>query len=362
MVDITTGSSASNVEGVKSFALHVVTVINGVPRDHLVESHDQIQRLLAAGDGFAVVVQGTSRTGNDTVALVDLKSGAVRSLATFNALGMSDRTYPVGGAVSPDGSQIAIGGAHKIVLVQVPSGAVSTLVGAVDSGTWFIPTRWTATGIFAHICTWDRCGGSQTVDSVTGKVTVLGRGEPGVGSPDGTLIAEATWVDLGDPLCYCLWEWNNTLTLRRRGGATTHVISESRHNFTPLDLRDDGLLLFDADTRTGLTYTTSGTLPFDGPTSPDMGLYLAAAGHPVQQIRERFHGEFGSASFLDPTTALVARVQGGSYYDQAGIDVQLVHLCVDTSVACSVITTTVSSTTGTYPTSIGQIIVLPATT
>jgi hypothetical protein len=342
---LTTGASTVTNTG---DALHVVTVRDGVPSDRLIESADQLRILLAAAHGFAIEIDGLRRDGSDPLVMVDLDTGVRRFLGTMDSLGIDDRGRE-GGVVSPDGSQVAIGSSHKIVLMQLLSGAERTLLGPSDPSTWFLPLRWTADGILVTEVGYEGLGyGRLTlVDPVTGSLSVV-RPSPNLQlavSPSGQWLATTASVDLGDGPTV-RYPWQNTLNLTAVGGGTSRIATEKNRWFVPLDVSEAGQLLFSSDIQSG------------GAIAPDMGLYLATNGHVVQQVAETFRGEFGdafygAAAFLDPTTALVARIRGG-FDAETSVDVELVHLCADTSGGCQITSTPVSSTPGIYPTAIGN--------
>lgn len=342
MVRITTaGRSAGD-------ALHEVTVTRGASSDRVLENADRIRELLAAGNGFAIEIDGGSVDGSNTLKMVDLVAGGGHSLGSLNTLGIG-QPGPVGGALSPDGSQIAIGGAHKMLLVQLPSGSARTLF-TVSTQKWLLPVRWTAAGIITkevsfHGAAYDLVN----IDPQTGKLSILSPSSMDVVSPDGRLAAGATHIDLGDGASLGQGPWLNTLNLTQLGGAETQVASEKDHNFTPLDLGNDGQLLFDSDSQPGAA------------VAAHMGFYLATNGRLTQQLPLGFYNEWGSGRFLDTSTALVARIRGGSLDTETGVDLELVHLCADTSGSCRVTTATVSSTSGSWPTEVLGIIVIPAT-
>jgi len=357
MVDITQYPVApSGVTSSSTFAnaLHVVTVINQVASDRVIYISDQIRHLLAVGMGFAIEIDGQG-DGTDPLAMVDLQTSARCSLGTMNSLGIDDVGRDAA-VVSPDGSQLAIGSAHKIVLIQLPSGSERTLVGPGEPNTWLLPLRWTAMGILVAAVGYEGLGYGQLtlVDPLTGSLSVVMPGATQLAvSPSGRWLATTTNVNLGDTPTL-KYAWQNTIDLTPYGGSTSQIVAEKDRWFKPLDVSDIGQVLFSSDTQ------VVGT----GPVTADMGLYLATNGNVVQQLAEGFVGEFGNeyygaASFLDSTTAVVARMRGG-FQAESSLDVELVHLCAATSGACRATTTTVSSTPGSPPTDVREFFVVPA--
>ncbi|HUY74771.1 MAG TPA: hypothetical protein VMW11_09695 [Candidatus Dormibacteraeota bacterium] len=350
------GSATSgHIEAGPVDVLHVVTVSDGVPTDRVVYSSDQYRQLLAAGKGFAVEIDGVKADGSDTLAVVDLATGASRSLGSMSSLGIDD-SGRIGGVVSPDGSRVAIGSNHKIVLIPLASGPQSLLLGPGDSGTWFIPLRWTSTGILVGEVGYEGPGYGRLirVDPANGNQTVVSQAPNTqlVVSPQGQWLATTKYVDLGDGPSI-QFAWQNTLNLTPVPGASSRIVSEKDRWFVPLDVSDDGELLFSSDTQT------------DSAVAPDMGIHLAANGRVVQQLSESSRGEYGAAFYgaarlVDPTTALIARMRGG-FDAESSLDVELVHMCLATSSGCRVTTTTVSSTPGSYDTSTHAFMIAPGT-
>src|SRR5260221_3398809 len=101
-----------------AWALHQVDVVaGGVPQDRVIASGSSCCRqLLTAGHGSAVGLDGNSVTRADTVQVLALTTRQGRSLGAESSMGIG-APGPVGAAMSPDGSQLAIGGGHRIVVV-----------------------------------------------------------------------------------------------------------------------------------------------------------------------------------------------------------------------------------------------------
>ena len=90
-----------------------------------------------------------------------------------------------------------------------------------------------------------------------------------------------------------------------------------------------------------------------------MGLYVGGTGQPRQQLPLSFAGEWETAAFLDPSTALVSRIRGASLEQERAVELVLVHLCVDDSAGCQVTTSVVSTTPGIWNTVVDSMVVLP---
>jgi len=329
---VASGAGASpSAECTAVDALHVVTVINGVATDRTIYRSNQHRQLLAASKTLAIEIDGAQSdgndVGNDTVNMVDLETGASHSLGTMAALGIPNGGFQAG-VMRPDGSEVAIGSSHKLVVLQLPSGAERILADTGVPTIWFVPFRWTSAGLYVA-----EAGGLGAkylrlflVNPATGSLAVVSPDNPQlVVSPNGGWIATSATLASG-----------NTLTLTHIG-VNSSTIMTTTGELVPRDVTDDGQVLFSSETPS-----------WTDPVTPDMGLYLGANGHAVQQLSESSYGEFGTpdygaASFVDPTTALVAQMRGG-YLAETSLDVELVQLCADTSSGCSVAITSLSST------------------
>ena len=322
-----------------SDGLHLVSAVNGTYSDSVIGCGG----LLAANRSLVVTV--ISMDGGYAVQLLYLGSRAARPLTTFAQLGfVSDG--PVGAVLSPDGTTLAIGGEHHLSLVSIPSGSIRALA-SEDSEHWLIPWGWTSAGIAANETGYEEIGGDLVrVDPQNGTISPLDANAAMAFSTDGRLIAYASYVDMADGSSGGQVPWQNSLHVAMLGGADVEVKRESSRNFMPLDLGTDGELLFESDTGP------------EGSVAPDMGLYLAASGHVVQQMPVAFYGEWGRGRLLNSSTALVSRIAGGGLGTETAVQLVLVHLCPDSSVACHVTTSVVSSIPGSWPTEIGRIVIV----
>jgi len=318
--------------------------------DRLMEWPPQNRQLVAADSRSVIELEGSSADDSSTVVVFDLASGGRRSLGTLSQLGIGD-PGPLGGVLSPDGTQLAIGGGHKLLLVQVQSAAVQTLA-TVAGDRWLMPLRWTTAGILATKVGYEGMGdfGLVKVDPASGTISVLNQGPNNqlAISPSGRFFATTAHVDLGDGPTV-RYPWQNAIDLTGPDGTATRIITEKNHWFTPLDVSDDGLVLFASDSQTD-------------PVAADMGIYVAKGGHPTQQLSSSFSGEWGPARFLDASRVLVSHLKGGTGASETSVDLELYRLCVDTAAACDIsgTRTTAMVLTGTWPTVVTSIVVLPA--
>jgi hypothetical protein len=327
-------------------AIHCLSVAGDTAiNDRVLEWPDQFRRLLAATSHTAIELDSR----NDLV-LVDLGSAIVRSLGTLSSLGIGDNG-PVGAVSSPDGSHLAIGGAHKLLLIDLESGAPHTLMTiSGEQAPWLMPLRWTATGIIAHKVGFEGMGdlGLLMVDPATGTISMLNQGPNNqvAVSPNGKFFAVTAHVDLADGQSV-RYPWQNAVDLVGQDGSRTRILTEANRWFTPLNVSDDGQVLFTSESQTD-------------PVARDMGLYLARDGHPAQLLTSAFVGEWGGpAQFLDASRALVTHIRGGLGDKETGVDLELYRLCLDAANGCSVKRTTVITFSGTWPTVITSLAVLP---
>jgi hypothetical protein len=308
----------------------------------------QYRQVLAANSQIVVKVDGGNVDGSNQLGIVDLASGTSRALGTLSSFGIGD-PGPVRAVLSPDGSQLAIGGLHKMLLIQMPSGESRTLR-AVTADRWLMPIRWTAAGIIAHLVGFEGMGdfGLLVIDPTTGAISTLNQGPNNqlTISPNGKFFAVTTHVDLGDGPTV-RYPWQNAIDLIGQGGSQTRIVAEANHWFTPLDVGDDGQVLFASDSQTD-------------PVTADMGVYLAGGGHVTQQLTSSFYGEWsGPAQFLDPSRAFVTHIRGGLGDKETSVDLEFYHLCADAAAGCTVNRTTVITIPGTWPTEVTSIVVLP---
>jgi len=318
--------------------------------DKLMEWPPQNRQLLAADSRSVVELEGGTADGGGIVVVFDLASGGRRSLGTLSQLGIGD-PGPLGGVLSPDGTQLAIGGSHKLLLVQVQSAAAQTLATAPGE-RWLMPSRWTSAGIIASRVAYEGMGdfGLLSVDPATGTITTLNQGPNNqlVVSPNGKFFASTTDVNLGDGPTV-RYPWQNAINLTGPNGTETRIMTEKNHWFTPLDVSDDGLVLFASDSQSD-------------PVAADMGIYVAKDGHPTRQLSSSFSGEWGPGRFLDASRVMVSHLKGGTGAGETSVDLELYRMCVDTAAACDIsgTRTTAIVLTGTWPTVITSIVVLPA--
>src|SRR5258706_1193626 len=199
-----------------AWALHQVDVVaGGVPQDRVIASGSSCCRqLLTAGHGSAVVLDGNSVSGADTVQVVDLTTGQGRSLGPESSMGIG-APGPVGAAMSPDGSQLAIGGGHRIVVVELSSGAVRRLVSSPDH--FFMPLRWTPSGIVTNEVPYADGGPYRydllSIDPTSGAATKLRSHPVEAISPDARTVSVAVNTNLGDSSCALQFPCANTLTM-----------------------------------------------------------------------------------------------------------------------------------------------------
>jgi len=339
--------------GIEGDAIHCVSVTGDATiNDRLLEPPDQSRQLLAADSRLAVEVDGGNVDGSNQLVILDLASASLRSLGTLSSLGIGD-PGPVAAVLSPDGSQLAIGGLHKMLLIELPSGISRTLATIpANPSRWLMPLRWTAAGIIAHTVGYEGMGdfGLLLIDYANGTISMLNQGPNNqlAVSPNGKFFAYTTHVDLGDGPSV-RYPWQNAVYLTGQDGTQTQVIAEQNHWFTPLDVSDDGQILFASDSQTD-------------PVIADMGIYLARDGHPTQQLTSSFAGEWGGpAQFLDTSRAFVTHLRGGVGDKETSADLELYHLCADRATGCNVSRTTVITFPGTWPTVIVSIIELPTT-
>jgi hypothetical protein len=253
--------------------------------------------------------------------------------------------------MSPDATKFAVGGGHKLLLVDLASGKARTLATDADPNRWVLPIRWTAAGIIARRVPYEGMGdfGLLNIDPATGSVSVINQGPNNqlVISPDGRFLASTTHLDLGDGPTGP-YPWQNAIDVTGPDGHVTRIVSERNHSYTPLDVNDDGRVLFTSDSQTD-------------PVTADMGLYLAVAGRPKLQLPSSFHGQWQSARFLNASNALVAHLLGGFGNAQTGVGLQVVQMCTDTETGCQVQWSGDAVYSGTWQTIISPIVMLPTT-
>ncbi len=195
----------------------------------LLESPTKYRQLLAADSRIVVWVDGPNVDGSNDVAVFDLVSGANRVLGTLGSFSVGD-PGPLGGVLSPDGSQLAIGGAHKLVVVQIQSGPSRTLA-TLTGDQWLMPLRWTAAGIIVHKVGFEGMGdfGLLIIDPATGTISTVNQGPNNqiVMSPNGKFFAVTAHVELGDGPSV-RYPWSARTAARR--GSSPKRIAGSRHS------------------------------------------------------------------------------------------------------------------------------------
>ena len=327
-------------------AIHVLTSSRGALADHLIAPSGQGIELLDAQATRLLVIDTGPDHSRDMLETLDLLDGARHAIADLRPLQLAAQG-PVSGVLSPDATQAAVGVAHKLIVYTLATAGSRELTSDSSNGRWIEPVRWTASGIIASEVPYEGPASDVIhVDASTGAMTVVFTPTPIFAlSPDGHIVAVATNTDLGDGQGE-RFPWFNTLTEQVGGGPPTQLFQEKSRNFQPLDVDNSGRVLFNS----AAASTT--------PTAPDMGIYLVAAARASRQLPTTFYGEWIAAAFVDSSTALVSRVIGGSLTTQTEAELDLMHLCPDTSSGCQVTMVKVSSTAGPYPTEIGVIHVL----
>lgn len=329
------------------WALHTVTLSSGIATDRIVAAAPGFRQVLAAGSAFAVVVDGGQVDGSNTIGIVDLNTGATRAVGTLNALGIG-ALGSVSGALSPDQSHVAIGAGHKVVVIDVTAGSARTLVTS-SNDRFFLPMRWTAGGILADerpFADWTTNFDLVTINASSGAIATLNSLAANSLSPGGKVMAVSTYSALGDGPCGCQSQWANTLNVGPPGGTLSVVAREKDRNFWAIDVRDDGEVLYASD--------ISGSATLVG----DLGVYVSVNGHSTLELPTTVYGQWGGGALVDASTALLEENIGG--YNETAVELVLVHLCLDPSVACTVTTTVVSRTPGVWATTLGIAVVHPA--
>lgn len=361
-----TTPSASPVRGLPNcsgpvtaiYAIHVNGVNGGVSGDsifcvsassttdfntRLLEWPVQNRVLLAADPRHVVQLDG----GN-VVGMFDPVTEDSRSFGTLSSLGIGD-PGPVGAVMSPDGTQLALSGAHELLLIDLQSGTPRTLTTAAGD-RWLMPIRWTDSGIIASKVPYEGMGdfGLLKIDPVTGAMASINQGPNNqlVISPDGNFIVTTTHVDMGDGPTL-RYPWQNAIDLTGLDGHKTRLAMQKDHWFTPLDVTNDGKVLFSSDSQTD-------------PVSPGMGLYLAVAGQAKLQLPSTFSGQWALARFANASNALVAHLVGGTGTAQTGLGFQVLQMCPATEAGCQVNWSGDSVYDGQWPTLITSMVMLPA--
>jgi hypothetical protein len=346
------------------YAIHVSGVNGGVSGDSIfcvsassttdfntlaLEGPAQNRQLLAADARSIVQVDGANVDGSNVIRVFDPASEGTRGLGTLSSLGIGD-AGPLGGVMSPDGTQVAIAGAHKLLLVDLSTGTPRT-VATVAGDRWLMPIRWTASGIIASKVPYEGMGdyGLLKIDPVTGAVVTINQGPNNqlVMSPDGNFMVTTTHLDLGDGPTV-RYPWQNAIDLTGPDGHVTRIAKAKNRWFTPLDATNDGKVLFGSDSQ-------------GDSLAPDMGLYLAQPdGQLKQQTALDFSYQLTAARFLGASNALVAHFVGGSGSRETGLGLQVVHMCPPTEAGCQVQWSGDAIYNGKWPTTITSMVMLSA--
>ena len=270
--------------------LHVVTIHEGIATDRLLLGNRYLD-LLDANKSTALVSvdQLPQKLGT-----IDLHTGALRILAVDTGIG-------VDGILSPDSTQAVVtrgnsDGNVTTEIVDLGSGRARLLhITGGPARPGFV--RWFADGLVADGGQFDgNPVGLWRINSQTGRATQLSHAEVDALSPSATVIGSAAHLSLGNSPCQCQSDWSNSLTLTQVGGATSQVAAERNRFFAPLDITDQGTLLFSKDDGAIL-----------GPTHrSDTGLDLAGPGAPQMQFPETVIGEW-SGKLLNSSEALLHR-------------------------------------------------------
>ena len=304
------------------------------------------RQLLAADAHVVIQLDSASQGGAALIRLFAPDTGDTRTLGTLGDFGAGD-AGPVGALMSPDGTEFALAGAGKLLIVSVDSGAARTIASA-PAGQTLMPLRWTGSGILAHsVGSGQADFGLMLIDPATGSLTVVNKG-PNIQlivSPDGRYRVSTTNVDLGDGPPSSL-PWQNAIDLTLPDGKTTRLASHKDRWYTPLDVSDTGQVLFAID---------SG----DGVVAPDMGLYLAQDGRVTQQMPLRFQHEWQAARFVDTTTALAVHLIGGTGDAQTGLGLEAIQMCTGVNSGCQLQTSGDALYDGRWETNVRTIVMLP---
>ena len=301
--------------------------------------------LLAADDRILIQLDVASHGAAAELSTFAPDSGATRTLETLGDLGVGD-SGPVGAVMSPDGTEFALGSAHKLLIVSVDSGAARTIASA-PADRWLMPLRWTAAGIVVHNVDAEPSDfGLMIIDPLTGSITAVNDG-PNVQltvSPDGRYRVSTTNANLGDGP-WTNFPWQNVIELTGPDGKATRLASHKDRWFVPLDVTDTGQVLFAVDTENGVV-------------APDMGLYMARDGRVTQQLPLHFHDEWQAARFVNGSTALVAHLIGGTGDAQTGLGLEVVEMCNGVDPGCQPETSGDTLYSGRWETTIRSLVML----
>jgi hypothetical protein len=345
------------------YAVHVEGVNGGVSGDsifcasassttdfntRLLESPVNNRQLLAADARTVVQVDGGAVDGGNSVGIFNPVTQETRTLGTLSSLGIGE-PGPLGAVMSPDGTQVALGGGHKLLLIDLASGTARTLV-TVTGNRFLMPVRWIAGRIITDQVPFEGMGGYGllNVDAVTGAVSVIDQGPDNqlVMSPDGSFLVTTSHVDLGDGPSV-RYPWQNAIDLVGPDGHVTRIATAKDRWFTPLDLTNEGRVLFSSDSQ-------------GNPVTPDMGLYLAQPdGQLKQQLPLGFSSQLPTARFLNASNALVAHFVGGTGAAETGLGLEVLRMCLPSEAGCQVSWSGDAIYNGQWPTSITSMVMLP---
>ena len=311
-------------------SVHLLTVSGGAVTDCLLFDR---QPILVHDAAHGTVLLST---GDGTIWTLQLSTGSLRNT------GFS-RGDLFGGVISPDATEAVFATGQSatgfdIDVVQLASGASRSVlhVGSNDyNHAGLIPLRWLQSGIIVTPGALD-CSprGLLELDPRTGSLTQIADGVAGVLSSNGTQRAYSDYANLGDVPYMGECGWHNQLYAGPVGGPTV-VRSQQNHDFFPLDVRDDGGVLYSSDEGPNGTATPGA----------DMGLYLYSNGVSIKQYGEAHAAYWTSAIFVGQNSAIatedLASGQNGS------VEVILVSLCSFSG--CQPSSTAIDNPTGPYP-------------
>ncbi len=321
--------------------VHLLTVRDGAVTDCPLFDRQPIQ-IHDAAHGIVLL-----STNYGALWMLDIAS------RTLHDTGFSNDTIfnPI---LSPDATQAAVEVGQpnvgwQIQVIDLKSGADRTVrqTGPYDyNRAGLVPRHWLPSGILVSPGVWDCTPeGVLKLDPSTGSLTSVANGETGVFSQSGAYRAFSGYSNLGDRQYQGQCGWRNVLFTGPLGGASTTVRSEANHDFSPLDVRDDGSLLYASDDL-GAEPPTA--------TTPDMGLYLYTGSASIKQFGEDHNGEWQSAVFVTPQLAIASeQISSGQV---GSVEVVLVSLCA--SINCQASATAIENPRGPYS-SVGLVVVRP---
>jgi hypothetical protein len=312
----------------------LVTISNGIATDrHLLDK--QPVSMLDANQRIALIT-----TNNGTqLATLDLDTGAIRGLGVNSPGGLGP------GVLSPDGTRAAVAARHadltsyEILIVDLASSTARPLLELSASAynrAGLDPIRWTNAGILVSPGVWD--GGRtqlMNLDPQSATLTTVTDAPVGVLSPGATMMAAAGYAPLGDGPFQGQGGWPNRLMAGPVGPPLAVIAEQKNRAFYPLDVADDGPILYTQD---DAPFSTT-------PPAGDMGLYFEAAGQTTHELGEARVGQWAAGTFVGPGLALVTEIVNQGQAGAAQID--LVILC--SASGCTATTRPVTTITGAYP-------------